>query len=82
MRIAIVQPYIFPYIGYFQLINLVDKFVIYDDVSFINKGWINRNNILLDGQPHLFTIPLRSSSQNKLINQTMWNQATENRQIR
>jgi hypothetical protein len=70
MRIAIMQPYIFPYIGYFQLINLADKFVIYDDVSFINKGWINRNNILLDGQPHLFTIPLRSSSQNKLINQT------------
>lgn len=70
MRIAIMQPYMFPYIGYFQLINLADKFVIYDDVSFINKGWINRNNILLDGQPHLFTIPLRNSSQNKLINQT------------
>jgi hypothetical protein len=67
MTIAIMQPYIFPYIGYFQLINAVDKFVIYDDVNFINKGWINRNNILVSGQAHLFTIPLKDASQNKLI---------------
>jgi len=67
MTIAIMQPYIFPYIGYFQLINAVDKFVIYDDVNFINKGWINRNQILVSGQPHLFTIPLKDASQNKLI---------------
>jgi hypothetical protein len=69
MTIAIMQPYIFPYIGYFQLINAVDKFVIYDDVNFINKGWINRNNILVGGKPHLFTIPLKDASQNKLINE-------------
>jgi hypothetical protein len=67
MTIAIMQPYIFPYIGYFQLINAVDKFVIYDDVNFINKGWINRNNILVSGRAHLFTIPLKDASQNKLI---------------
>lgn len=67
MTIAIMQPYIFPYIGYFQLINAVDKFIIYDDVNFINKGWINRNNILVSGQPHLFTVPLKDASQNKLI---------------
>jgi hypothetical protein len=67
MTIAIMQPYIFPYIGYFQLINAVDKFIIYDDVNFINKGFINRNRILVGGQPHLFTIPLRDASQNKLI---------------
>lgn len=67
MTIAIMQPYIFPYIGYFQLINAVDKFIIYDDVNFINKGWINRNNILVSGKPHLFTIPLQDASQNKLI---------------
>lgn len=64
------QPYIFPYIGYFQLINAVDKFVIFDDVSYINKGWINRNNILVNGSPHLFTLPLKKSSQNKLIKET------------
>jgi hypothetical protein len=67
MTIAIMQPYIFPYIGYFQLIRAVDKFVIYDDVNFINKGWINRNRLLVAGQAHLFTIPLKDASQNKLI---------------
>jgi hypothetical protein len=69
MTIAIMQPYIFPYIGYFQLINAVDKFIIYDDVNFINKGWINRNNVLVSGKAHLFTIPLKDASQNKLINE-------------
>ncbi|KAA0991605.1 WbqC family protein [Dyadobacter aurulentus] len=69
MTIAIMQPYIFPYIGYFQLINAVDKFIIYDDVNFINKGWINRNNILVSGKAHLFTIPLKDASQNKLISE-------------
>ncbi|MDZ7898224.1 MAG: WbqC family protein [Arcicella sp.] len=47
MKLAIMQPYIFPYIGYFQLIKAVDKFVLYDDVNFINKGWINRNRIFV-----------------------------------
>ncbi len=63
------QPYIFPYIGYFQLINAVDKFVIYDDVNFIKKGWINRNRILNSGKDSLFSIPLKEASQNKLINE-------------
>lgn len=67
MRLAIMQPYFMPYIGYFQLINAVDKFVIYDDVNFINKGWINRNYIQLNGEKKLFTIPLIKASQNKLI---------------
>lgn len=56
-----------PYIGYFQLIKAVDKFVVLDDVNYINRGWINRNNILLNGKPHLFTIPLDGASQNKRI---------------
>jgi len=67
MKIAIMQPYFFPYIGYFQLISAVDKFVIYDDVNFINKGWINRNNILVGGKSVLITFPLKESSQNKKI---------------
>jgi len=67
MKMAIMQPYIFPYIGYFQLIEAVDVFVFYDDVNFINRGWINRNRILLNGKDHLFTIPLSKASQNKLI---------------
>lgn len=67
MTIGIMQPYIFPYIGYFQLINAVDKFIIYDDVAYINKGWINRNNVLVSGKASLFTLPLISASQNRLI---------------
>jgi len=67
MRIAIMQPYIFPYIGYFQLIKSVDKFVFYDDVNFIKKGWINRNRIIVNGMINYFTIPLKSASQNKII---------------
>lgn len=69
MKLALMQPYIFPYIGYFQLINCADKFVVLDDVNYINKGWINRNNILINGTAYLFTIPLSGASQNKLINQ-------------
>ncbi len=67
MKTAVMQPYIFPYIGYYQLIDAVDNFVIFDDVNFIMRGWINRNNILLDGNKHLFSIPLEKPSQNKLI---------------
>ena len=79
MKVAIMQPYFLPYVGYFQLINAVDKFVIYDDVNFIKKGWINRNNILVNGQSHLFSITLKDVSQNKQINkisidsQSEWN---------
>lgn len=61
------QPYFFPYIGYFQLIASVDKFVIYDDVNYINRGWINRNYILMNGVSTMVNIPLAGSSQNKLI---------------
>jgi hypothetical protein len=70
MKLAIMQPYLFPYLGYFQLINAVDKFVIYDDIAFIKQGWINRNYILLNGTKHLFTIPLQNISSNTLINET------------
>ena len=69
MSIAIMQPYIFPYLGYFQLINAVDDFVFYDDVHFIKRGWINRNQILVNGNEFLFSVPLIKASQNKLINE-------------
>ncbi len=67
MKIAIVQPYFLPYIGYFQLINAVDHFIVYDDVNFMKKKWINRNNVLVSGQPNFFVVPLKKISQNKLI---------------
>ncbi|ADE10844.1 WbqC family protein [Sideroxydans lithotrophicus] len=65
--IAIMQPYFLPYIGYFQLMAAVDKFVVFDDVHYINRGWVNRNRLLLDGAAHTFTLPLRGASQNRLI---------------
>lgn len=55
------QPYLFPYLGYFQLIHAVDHFVFYDDVQFIKSGWINRNRILHAGKELLFTMPLDGS---------------------
>jgi hypothetical protein len=67
MKLAIMQPYFFPYLGYFQLINAADVFVVYDDVNYINKGWINRNNILVNGKINLITLPLKDANQNKLI---------------
>lgn len=68
-NIAVMQPYIFPYIGYFQLIKAVDEFVLYDDVNFIKRGWINRNRILIDDKEKLITFPCLKASQNKLINE-------------
>jgi WbqC-like protein family len=69
MKLAIMQPYFLPYIGYFQLMAAADKFVIYDDVQFIKGGWINRNRILLGGREHLFTAPLLGASPNRLISE-------------
>jgi hypothetical protein len=69
MKIAVMQPYFFPYIGYWQLINAVDTFVIYDDVNFIKRGYINRNNFLQNQKPQLFTLELFGASQNKKINE-------------
>ncbi|MGE4457316.1 MAG: WbqC family protein [Arcobacteraceae bacterium] len=69
MTLAIMQPYLFPYIGYWQLINSVDTFVIFDDVNFIKKGYINRNSILVGGKSQQITLELIGASQNKLINE-------------
>ena len=69
MKAAIMQPYVFPYIGYFQLVSAVDIFVFYDDVNYIKKGWINRNRILVNNEASLFTIPVLKASQNKLIHE-------------
>lgn len=69
MKIAIMQPYLFPYIGYFQLMAAVDTFVIYDDVQFIKNGWINRNRFLVNGQPHTYTFGVKNASTFLPINQ-------------
>ena len=70
MRLAIMQPYFLPYLGYFQLINSVDLFVIADNLNFIRDHWVNRNRILLKGKDHLFTLKIAHPSSNRSFNKT------------
>ena len=73
MKVAIFQPYIFPYIGYFQLIEKVDIFVIFDNVNFKKKSFINRNYFLKFDEIKRVTFPISRPSQNKLINELNYN---------
>lgn len=61
-KIAIMQPYFLPYIGYFQLINGVDQFVVYDNIQYTKKGWVTRNRFLQNGKDALFSLPIKASS--------------------
>ncbi len=70
LTLGIMQPYIFPYIGYFQYIAATEVFVLYNDVAFIKQGWVNRNQILVEGKAHLFSIPVRAISSFKKIKDT------------
>jgi hypothetical protein len=72
MKGAVMQPYLFPYIGYYQLVSEVDKFVFFDDVNFIKKSFINRNSILLNQKKFEFSIPVAKVSQNRLIEEHMY----------
>ena len=62
MKVAIMQPYFFPYTGYFQLITAVDLFIVYDNIKYTKKGWINRNRMLQNGKDVMFSLPLKSDS--------------------
>ena len=62
MKLAIMQPYFLPYIGYFQLIAAVDQFIVYDNIKYTKKGWINRNRLLLHGTDTIFSLPLKKDS--------------------
>ena len=77
MKIGIMQPYFFPYIGYFQLMNLVDKYVVYDNASFANNKWGFRNRILINGAPGYFRINILKASQNKGFNEIRINNDIE-----
>lgn len=66
-RVAVMQPYLFPYLGYYQLAHAVDAFVFLDDVGFIKQGYVNRNSILLNGAPHRFTAPVHDASSFRAI---------------
>ncbi len=60
--LAVMQPYFLPYVGYFQLINAADLFIVYDNIKYTKKGWINRNRFLLNGKDAVFSIPLKKDS--------------------
>jgi len=77
-KIAIMQPYLFPYIGYFQLIHAVDTFIVLDNVQYINRGWINRNRILLNQEPYLFSFSVKSGARDLSINQRYYSEARSN----
>lgn len=51
MKLGIMQPYFFPYIGYWQLMNAVDQYVVYDDVNYKKGSWVNRNRVLMPNKP-------------------------------
>lgn len=77
MKLAVMQPYLFPYIGYFQLIYAADLFLIYDDVAYIKRGYINRNTVLSPNGTTRFTIPVPGASQNKLISELSFDERVE-----
>lgn len=69
MKIAGMQPYFLPYIGYFQLINSVDKFVVDDTVQYMKGGWVNRNRLLINNTARIFTLSLKKGSRDLKINE-------------
>lgn len=77
MIVALVQPYFFPYIGYFQLMHAVDCFVFYDDAQFMKGGWVNRNRILRSGSPAWWTFPVVSADYKLPINQRSYAASAE-----
>lgn len=82
MRLGIMQPYFFPYLGYWQLMNLVDKFVVYDNIEYTKKGWINRNCYLCGNDKRYFTIPLEKSSDFLDIREKMVSKAFDREKVK
>lgn len=67
MKLAVMQPYLFPYIGYYQLLVQSDIFVLYDDVTFIKNGFINRNRLKINNEAWWFTLPVSQASSHSKI---------------
>jgi hypothetical protein len=65
--VAVMQPYLFPYVGAYQLVAAVDEFVVLDDAAFMKKSYLQRNSVLLAGQAHAFSAPVHAASQNRRI---------------
>lgn len=82
MKTAIMQPYFLPYIGYFQLIDSVDIFVIYDNIQYTKKGWINRNRLLINGQDQYFTLPIKKDSDYLNVNERLLSDEFEKEKVK
>ena len=82
MKIGIMQPYFFPYIGYFQLINMVDKYVVFDDGLYAKNKWACRNQILINRTPGYFRVKIMKASHNQTFNEIrISNDIEEKREI-
>lgn len=62
LKLGIMQPYFLPYLGYFQLLEAVDLFILYDNIQYTKKGWINRNRMLQNAKEQVFSIPIKKDS--------------------
>lgn len=80
MKLGLMQPYFYPFLGYWQLINMVDEYIIYDDVHYIKGGWINRNNIKIGTSAGMLGFSVSKASQNKIINELEIFMTPENRE--
>ena len=78
-KITIMQPYFLPYIGYFQLLNAVDLFVVYDNIQYTKKSWINKNRIIENKKDTLFTLPLKKDSDYLDIRERFLNENEKNK---
>jgi hypothetical protein len=81
MRLAIMQPYFLPYVGYWQLMGAVDAFVVYDRIKYTKKGWINRNRMLLNGSDAMFSLPLASGSDQLMVSERTLSSAFDRRKL-
>ena len=68
VRLGIMQPYFFPYLGYFDLINRTDRWIVFDTAQYIRHGWVNRNRILhSDSEWQYILVPLKKHSRKAAI---------------
>lgn len=78
MILGIMQPYFFPYLGYFDLINCSDQWVVFDTAQYIRHGWVNRNRILHPKESWQYIIvPTKKSSREEKISNILINAETD-----
>lgn len=78
MKLAIMQPYFFPYIGYYSVLKHVDRYIYLNNVQYIYHGWMNRNRILhpKEGWQYI-NVPIKKHSRNDVINEVIINNQIE-----